>query len=102
MSAPGKQCVVAFATPERQYLWALELPATATIAEALAAARATNEAGEAAAVPWQTAAVGVFGEVRARSDVFADGDRIELYRELPHDPRERRRAQVTRARHVRR
>jgi putative ubiquitin-RnfH superfamily antitoxin RatB of RatAB toxin-antitoxin module len=101
VSAPRKRCVVAFATAARQYLWPLELPASATIAEALAAARAANDAGEAARVPWETAPVGVFGEVRARSQVFADGDRIELYRELPDDPRERRRAQVARARRAR-
>ena len=101
MSAPRKRCVVAFATRERQYLWPLELPESATIAEALTAARAANEAGEAAEVPWESAAVGVFGEVRARSEVFGDGDRIELYRELPDDPRARRRAQVERARRAR-
>jgi putative ubiquitin-RnfH superfamily antitoxin RatB of RatAB toxin-antitoxin module len=52
-------------------------------------------------VPCETAPVGLFGELRARTEVFADGDRIELYRELPCDPRERRRAQVARARRAR-
>jgi hypothetical protein len=99
VSGPRKRCVVAYATRERQYLWPLELPAAATIAEALAAARAAS--GATAAVPWETAPVGVFGEVRARSDVFVDGDRIELYRELPYDPRARRREQVARARRAR-
>jgi len=98
VSVRGKRCVVAFATRERQYLWPLELPLTATIAEALAAARRVSGA---AAVPWETAAVGVFGEARARSHVFTDGDRIELYRALPRDPRERRREQVARARRAR-
>ena len=99
MSARPKRCVVAFATRERQYLWPLELPHAATIADALAAARAA--AGDAD-VPWETAAVGVFGEPRERGEAFADGDRIELYRELPLDPRERRRAQVARTRRARR
>ena len=35
-----KRCTVAFATRERQYLWSVELPTEACIAEALAAARA--------------------------------------------------------------
>lgn len=97
MSLARKRCLVAFATRERQYLWPLELPATASIADALAAARAASGA-EGATLPWETAAVGVFGEPRTRADVFADGDRIELYRELTSDPRSRRREQVARAR----
>ena len=54
---------------------------TASIAEALAAARAAGAgAASGAPIPWDTAAVGVFGEPRQRSEGFADGDRIELYR----------------------
>ena len=94
--AAGKRCTVAYATRERQYLWSLQLPRSASIAEALAAARAG--AGEAAAmIPWDTAAVGIFGEPRTRDELFADGDRIELYRPLRRDPRERRRERVQRA-----
>jgi len=37
------RCVVAYATRERQYLWSIELPARATIAEALTAARRIAE-----------------------------------------------------------
>jgi putative ubiquitin-RnfH superfamily antitoxin RatB of RatAB toxin-antitoxin module len=42
--------------------------------------------------------VGVFGELRARSARCADGERIELYRPLGHDPRAARRARVQRER----
>jgi putative ubiquitin-RnfH superfamily antitoxin RatB of RatAB toxin-antitoxin module len=94
--APRKRCVVAYATRTRQYLWSVELPGQATIAEALAAARAA--ADPAASIPWDAAAVGIFGEPRARTDVCADGDRIELYRPLRRDPRERRRERVQRER----
>jgi hypothetical protein len=94
-----KRCTVAFATRERQYLWSVELPAGARIAEALAAARALAASeGPAAEIPWASAAVGVFGELRSRSDGCADGDRIELYRPLGRDPRERRRERVQRER----
>jgi uncharacterized protein len=51
-----------------------------------------------AAIPWESAAVGVFGELRSRSDGCSDGDRIELYRPLVGDPRARRREQVRRER----
>jgi uncharacterized protein len=92
----GKRCTVAYATRARQYLWQLELPPTATVADALAAARAVAHAGEA--IAWESAAVGIDGEPCARSVVYADGDRIELYRPLRRDPRERRRERVQRER----
>jgi hypothetical protein len=91
---PPKRCTVAFALRERQYLWSVELPAGARIADALAAARSQAPAALAAQVPWDSAPVGVFGELRTRSDSCADGDRIEIYRPLGADPRERRRARV--------
>ena len=95
-----KRCVVAYATRERQYVWDLELPSTATIADALAAARAAAERESAAIDPalWDAAPVGVFGESRARAAVCEDGDRIELYRPLRADPRARRRERVQRER----
>lgn len=93
------RCLVAYATRERQYLWSVQLPAGASIAQALAAARAQAAArGEEQAVLWDSAAVGVFGELRARSARCADGERIELYRPLGHDPRAARRARVQRER----
>jgi uncharacterized protein len=95
-AAPGKRCVVAYATRSRQYLWSVELPLDASIADALAAARAA--ADPAAAIPWDSAPVGIFGEPRARTDRCAEGDRIELYRPLRRDPRERRRERVQRER----
>ena len=49
-------------------------------------------------MPWESAAVGVFGELRARAAACADGDRIELYRPLAADPRAARRARVARER----
>ncbi len=97
---PAKRCTVAYATRERQYLWSVELPLEASIADALAAARAA--AGPSSHIPWDSAAVGIFGEPRARTDGYADGDRIELYRPLRGDPRERRRQRVQRERRARR
>jgi len=90
-----KRCLVAYATPERQYLWTVELAAGATIAQALAAAR---KEANLERIPWDEAPVGVFGELRERTDVPQDGDRIELYRPLADDPRQRRRERVQRQR----
>ncbi len=90
------RCTVAYATRERQYLFPVELDAPACIADALAAARVS--AGPAAQIPWEAAVVGVFGALRTRTEPLADGDRIELYRPLRTDPRERRRERVRRER----
>ncbi len=89
----SKHCVVAFADAAGQYLWPVELAAEATIAEAIEAARRQASAAE---VPWDSAPVGIFGELRSRADRPADGDRIELYRPLSDDPRTRRRAKSVR------
>jgi putative ubiquitin-RnfH superfamily antitoxin RatB of RatAB toxin-antitoxin module len=97
-----KRCVVAYATREHQYLWTVDLTDQATIADALEVARGlaattlttrgTRE--EIKQVPWDSAPVGIFGEPRNRQDVPSDGDRIEIYRPLQSDPRERRRDRV--------
>ena len=88
-----KKCVVAYADAARQYLWPVVLPAEATIADAIEAARRQAEDAD---VPWDSAPVGIFGELHSRADFPADGDRIELYRPLRDDPRARRRAQSAR------
>jgi putative ubiquitin-RnfH superfamily antitoxin RatB of RatAB toxin-antitoxin module len=82
-----KRCTVAFATPERQWLWQLSLSDDATVADALREARAQATEGD---VPWD-ADVGIFGELCDRSAVPRDGDRIEIYRPLKLDPKESRR-----------
>ncbi|MGD9597846.1 MAG: RnfH family protein [Steroidobacteraceae bacterium] len=99
-----KRCTVAYALPDAQWLWPVELADDATAADALAAARdlAARESAaldiEVADVPWDTAPVGVFGVTCARGHVLADGDRLEIYRGLAADPRVRRRERVARER----
>ena len=82
-----KRCTVAYATPERQWLWAVTLADSATVADALEQARAQVAGLE---VPWN-ADVGIFGELCDRAAVPRDGDRIEIYRPLKADPKESRR-----------
>jgi len=88
-----KHCVVAYADSTRQYLWRVVLPAEATIADAIETARSQTQNAD---IPWDSAPVGIFGEPRSRTDLPIDGDRIELYRPLRNDPRERRRARSAR------
>jgi putative ubiquitin-RnfH superfamily antitoxin RatB of RatAB toxin-antitoxin module len=100
MNGPAvKRASVAYAARARQYLWEVGVPGAATIGEALAVARAqVGERCGTELIPWDTAPVGIYGEVRQRSDGFEDGDRIELYRPLERDPRVRRREKVARER----
>ncbi len=86
---------MAYATRERQYLWEVELAPQATIGDALATAR---RAANLDTVPWDDALVGIFGELRERTAVPQEGDRIEIYRPLAGDPRQRRRERVQRQR----
>jgi putative ubiquitin-RnfH superfamily antitoxin RatB of RatAB toxin-antitoxin module len=103
MSGGTKRCTVVYATRERQRLWTVELPAQASVGDALAAARhqATADPGLAQIVedlPWASAPVGIFGELVDRAYVPEDGDRIEIYRPLEHDPRLTRRERARRHR----
>lgn len=96
-----KRCTVVHALAQAQWLWTLELPQDATVADALRAARAAaGQAGDAGqfGIDWDGATVGIHGVVCARELRFADGDRIEIYRPLTVDPRAARRTRVANAR----
>ncbi len=96
MTAPAsKHCLVAADSEQGVRICELVMPAGASVAEVLAAARSLlGDAG----IEWDPPLVGVWGRRCALSEVPADGDRIELYRRLSSEPRERRRLQVQRAR----
>jgi putative ubiquitin-RnfH superfamily antitoxin RatB of RatAB toxin-antitoxin module len=89
----SKHCRLVCDTPAGIRECELTLPDEADIGAAIESAR--QQLGPDAA-PWQTAVTGIFGSVRDRSHVPADGDRIELYRELLIDPRRARRDRVAR------
>jgi putative ubiquitin-RnfH superfamily antitoxin RatB of RatAB toxin-antitoxin module len=83
---------VAVDGPQGPLLWDLVLDRKATIAVALAEARTQLEPGpQAGAIDWEAGVVGVWGVRCGRDVIPGDGDRIELYRPLPDDPRQRRR-----------
>lgn len=79
---------VAFATPEKQFLKAFDLAPGTSIEMAI------ESSGIKSAFPGVDFArldVGIWGKVATRRDTVRDGDRIELYRPLPVDPRNARR-----------
>ena len=106
------RCSVACDTERGVLFCELVLPDEATVATALEAARnvlqrqldaaagpvGTAGAAALAAIDWEHAAVGIFGQVCARGQLLADGDRVELYRPLRLDPRTRRRQRAARSR----
>jgi len=86
-----KRCLVAVDGPQGPLLWELVLDREATIDAALAAARTRLGGGQGGAIDWEAGVVGVWGVRCGRDVIPGDGDRIELYRPLPDDPRQRRR-----------
>ena len=88
MSLRLKRCEVVYAGARRQWQVTVELAPQATVAEAIGAARQQVVDDE---LDWEGAPVGIFGVHCGRDAVPAEGDRIELYRPLRADPRERRR-----------
>ena len=79
---------VAFATPERQELVALDVEQGATVADAIRQSGLQALFGE---VDFDDLQAGIWGRVAERTTVLKEGDRVELYRPLEKDPMEARR-----------
>lgn len=89
------RCTVAWDREPAPRLLTLQLPAGADVAAALAAAcGAWPELVPVLA----DAAVGVFGECCRRDRLLQDGERVEIYRPLPRDPKQQRRVRAAAAR----
>lgn len=98
-SAPVLSCAFAAALPSWQGELPLQLPAGASVADALAAALTMLiergiRLGPEEQAWWSVAPVGIFGEICARDRVLESGDRVELYRPLRVDPKSARRARA--------
>ena len=78
---------VAYAEPERQSVLELEVPSGTTALEAIARSRIRELHPGIAA----DAALGIHGRVVGGGEVLAAGDRVEIYRPLPADPKDTRR-----------
>ena len=80
---------VVYALPRVCHAAHFDLRPGATVADAVAAARRSPAF---AGVDLDGAKVGVFGRLAAPATPLRDGDRVEFYRPLARDPKERRRA----------
>lgn len=88
MVEPGIPISVAYADPKRQTLIELRVPPGTTVAAAI------ERAGIRAAHPGipANAALGIHGRLVRAEQLVKAGDRVELYRPLPADPKDTRRA----------
>jgi uncharacterized protein len=84
---------VVYALPDRQAVEELELPESATVAEAVARSGLLQRFPEIGARPLACA---IFGRAVADSQVLRAGDRVEILRPLLVDPKESRRRAAAR------
>ena len=84
---------VAYANPEEQVIVALEMPEDATIRDAIQASGLLKRFPELALSELNA---GIFGVVCKLDQIIGEGDRIEIYRPLVHDPKEARRQRALR------
>ena len=89
---------VAYALPEEQALVALEVPAGTTAVEAVALARMPERFPE---IDVANAKLGVFGKHVTHDRVLRAGERVEIYRPLLADPKERRRKRAAQGKTMR-
>lgn len=89
MSEPALiDVTVAFALPDRQWLFDVRVRAGATVQEAIVASGMTRHLGDV--IP-SDMNVGVFSRSATLTTVLNDGDRVEIYRPLTRDPKDTRR-----------
>lgn len=79
---------VAYATAAQQAVVALSLNAGSTVAEAIAASGLLPQFPEISAAALH---VGIFAQACGLNQPLKQGDRVEIYRPLRHDPKEARR-----------
>lgn len=85
---------VAIALRDRQDVVELELPAPATVADALAASGLEERYPE---IDFATVRVGIWSRPCERRASLREGDRVEIYRPLNADPKQMRRARLGKA-----
>ncbi|UTJ48464.1 RnfH family protein [Atlantibacter subterranea] len=92
---PAKIAVeVAYALPEKQYLWRVTLEEGATVEQAI---HASGLLALRTDIDLAKNKVGIYSRPVKLTDVLSDGDRVEIYRPLIADPKELRRQRAEKA-----
>lgn len=79
---------VAYATPEKQIIRAVNVDAGTTLGAAIVQSGIMMDFPD---LELEEAKVGIFGKAVAMTTVLSEGDRVEIYRPLIADPKEVRR-----------
>jgi len=82
---------VAYALPEKQFLEHLNVPNGTSVAQAVRLSRICNEFSE---IQLNDKNLGVFGKLVKSEAILRNHDRIEIYRPITVDPKEKRRERV--------
>ncbi|TDR41963.1 hypothetical protein DFR29_10919 [Tahibacter aquaticus] len=85
---------VAYVEPGRQFLQAVELPAGATVADALAACGLAQQFPQ---LDLASCKLGLFSRPATPATLLHEGDRVEVYRPLIANPKDVRRARAGKA-----
>lgn len=84
---------IAYALYEEQFLDVEEVAESTTVEQALEGSKMLQRFPDL-----NTEKVGIFGKLVNHDQVLREGDRIEIYRPLKADPRDRRREKVAKER----
>ena len=95
MSIDQLRVEVVYAAPDAEHALRLEVPAGTSIRGAVERSRLLETLPAALAA---TCCFGIFGVVQPAETPVQDGDRIEIYRPLPDDPKSIRRRRASRRR----
>jgi uncharacterized protein len=90
VSAESINIEVAYATPEKQIIRAVNVDAGTTIGAAIVQSGIMMDFPELEE-KLENAKVGIFGKAAAMTTALSEGDRVEIYRPLIADPKEVRR-----------
>lgn len=91
MAADSIRIEVAYATPAKQTILALDLPAGSSAEQAINASGILQVFPE---IDLNKQQIGIFGTVCKAGQSLADGDRIEIYRPLAQNPMAARRSRA--------
>lgn len=85
---------VAYALPEKQYLFSVKVPEGSTVEQAIKASGLLELRSD---IDLQKNKVGIFSRAVKLQDDVQSGDRVEIYRPLIADPKDLRRQRAERA-----
>ena len=92
------QVEVAYARVDEQAIIPVEVPAGATLEQAIVQSRIQERFPE---IQLKTAKVGIFGKLSKLSTTLRAGDRVEIYRPLLADPKEVRKKRAAEGKRMR-